>query len=678
MDVSAPTPADARPDASARVSAPRWKQLEAWAKTVAAYFTNHDPRFRYAIFPAFVVAAALYVRSPLSNYIFDEQEALLANPYVNGKSLGFFDAFRRDFWGLPPDRTIGSYRPLPNLVWRLLWHVSNQPFVHHLVNVVVHAVNAALVASFVFAVTRRRAQGWFAGGFFVCAAVLTEAVSGVVGIADVFGGLGVLLALHALRLPATESHRPAISLLSPAAVFAALMIGLLSKESAIVAVPLVAWAALVLSPALHPARPLRGVRALAIAVAAVAALVAYTYLRRHFFPVTMPAEYQTPLPASDPLAKRALHAFLGWFQQPHLPQDPINNPLVDADGPHRMAGALRVYARGLGQLALPLRLSGDYSAPSEPIPERVVFPESVIGGALLALPPLAAVVVWVSSLFRERRERRALPVSPESGARAAWLPSVCFGHATLVALGLLWIPIAYFPHSNIPVLLPTVRAERFWYMPAFGAAFMMGPLIVWLLARSASGILRGAIIAWFAFQAFSARWHALDYMDDLAFWRATMHAVPNSAKAQLNYSVMVGARQDLDERLRANDRAIALAPKWAMAHVYRGDTLCRKSGKAREAKQRGEQARLLALAWPSYVRGFELATNDSNLIALGLQCLWDEKSIESHKDELLAMATDYPGSWLAYLCGDIVHNGKEHDGVQKQYRPRSYDGGPKE
>ena len=34
--------------------------------------------------------------------------------------------------------------------------------------------------------------------------------------------------------------------------------------------------------------------------------------------------------------------------------------------------------------------------------------------------------------------------------------------------------------------------------------------------------------------------------------------------------------------------------------------------------------------------------------------------------------------WLAYLASDIVYNGKEHDGVQKKYRPRSYDGGPKQ
>ena len=448
---------------------------------------------------------------------------------------------------------------------------------------------------------------------------------------------------------------------------------MLSKESAIVAVPLIGWAALVLAPALHPERPLRAVRALSATLAALGALVAYTYLRRHFFPVAMPPEALAELPASEPVVRRALHAFLAWFQQPHLPEDPINNPLVNADVPQRIAGALRVYARGLGQLALPLRLSGDYSFPAEPIPERLVFPESVIGAALLVLPPLAAPIVWLGSLFRERRERRALVAlvatarrrpNRRAPARASWMPSVCFGHAALVAIGLLWIPIAYFPHSNIPVILPTVRAERFWYMPAIGAAFVVGPLLVWLLRLSASGILRGAVIAWFAFQAFSARWHALDYADDLVFWRATMRAVPTSAKAQLNYSVMVGARDDLPERLRANKRALALAPKWAMAHVYLGDTLCRQ-GKPIEG-------------WPSYVRGFELAPNDSNLIALGLQCLWDKKSIESHREELLRMVSEHPGSWLAFLASDIVHNGKEHDGVQKQYRPRSYDGGPKD
>src|SRR6187455_2121818 len=208
-------------------------------RSIAAYFTELQPTFWVAIVPALVVAALVYTRSPASNFIFDEQEALLANPYVNGTDLGFLDAFRRDFWGLPPERTIGSYRPLPNLVWWVFWRISELPWLPHWVNIVVHAANAALVASFAFALSRERNLSWFAGAAFLLAAVITEAVTGVVGLADVLGGLGVLLALHALRLPGYAM---------PFGVLAATSLGLFSKESVLCAVPLLGWAALVTAP----------------------------------------------------------------------------------------------------------------------------------------------------------------------------------------------------------------------------------------------------------------------------------------------------------------------------------------------------------------------------------------------------------------------------------------------
>ena len=71
----------------------------------------------------------LYTRHPATNFIFDEQEALLANPYVRAAAdpttkIGWLEAFRRDFWGLTPERTIGSYRPLPDLVWRAMWKIG--------------------------------------------------------------------------------------------------------------------------------------------------------------------------------------------------------------------------------------------------------------------------------------------------------------------------------------------------------------------------------------------------------------------------------------------------------------------------------------------------------------------------------------------------------------------------
>jgi hypothetical protein len=652
--------------------------------SVRRYFEEQDPRFSIAFAPALLVSILLFVRSPLSNYIFDEQEALLANPYVNDPKIPFLGAFSRDFWGLPPDRSIGSYRPIPNLVWRALWHVSHQPFIHHWVNVIGHAVNAALLAAFVLAASGRRQLSWLAGAIFLMAAVLTEAISGVVGIADVLGGLGVLAALHALRLPLWGM---------PFGVLVAVSFGLFSKESVIVAVPLVTLAAFTTAPLLHP-RPRRAVRALIALVAAATALVLYTEFRRLTFVThpdgfwdvppgsgwfrgfrhqvqkwwAQPRPLAEPPPPGTPWPKQQLLKFLAWFQQPSLPHDPINNPLVDAPMPLRVAAALRVYASGVGQIVFPWTLSGDYSYRAEPVPERRVFFGSVMG-ALLAVVPL---VVGVGSLVTHC-------VQSFRARRADWLERrYRLAPLALLATGLLWFPVAYFPHSNIAVLLPTVRAERFWYLPAVGTSLVLALVAVRLLHSRRQRLAATLLGAFFGVQAVQARSHALDYMDDLSFWDATRRAVPLSAKAQLNYSVMLGARGQLQERLKYNGIAKELAPKWPMAHIYYGDTLCRLAARP-ESGSPDAAARLARAerAVPHYLEGFRLAPNDPNLVSLALQCMWDEKIFLPHRQELTDLAAEHPGSWLAFLVTDTLESGDKNNGVQKKYRPRSYDEGPK-
>src|SRR5262249_18594817 len=232
---------------SAEYGIPRESLSASSVRRVRAYFLADDPNFWVAMVPAIALSALLFTRNLTTNFIFDEQEALLANPYVNGQNLPFRDAFKRDFWGLPPDRSVGSYRPIPNLLWRVvasgmhalhdfiarLTHVRSPfalyPWVFHWCNVILHAANGALLVCLVFYVTRRRGLAWLAGAIFVGCAVLTEAVSGVVGTADVLGGLGALLALASLALPLWGM---------PVCVFAAMLIGLFSKESALVCVPL--------------------------------------------------------------------------------------------------------------------------------------------------------------------------------------------------------------------------------------------------------------------------------------------------------------------------------------------------------------------------------------------------------------------------------------------------------
>ena len=701
---------------------PKKPYIQSFRGWLRDYFLGEDPTLSTALVPLCFLSMALFTRNPVkTNFIFDEQEALLANPYVRSVAdlalkIGWMEAFHRDFWGLTPDRTIGSYRPLPDLVWRLLWALGARdqtPFLHHWVNVLLHGLNGALMVMLILRWTKDRKTAWLAGAIFTASAVLTEAIAGVVGLADVLGTLGALLALLSLQLSLP---------IMPFALFAATLIGLYSKESALCIVPLVPLGALVLAHLDHPKKPLRFVRMLVALIATMGAFVLYVEARKKMFPTSTPTEL---LPAADVgkgHATKFFHALLRWYAQPGLPKDPLNNPLVDASPSFRIAGALRVYFRGIGQVLVPITLSGDYSAPQEPIPTSRVFPESILGSLLLIGPPIVAVIATVRTLLRDRKKHirveRELLASDDPGL--AVIPNrpdrARDYRAPIIALACMWVIVSYFPVSNIPIVLPTVRAERFWYFPVIGSSMLLALLFAsafekWKAAKKIPVALVGfglflvfyayswkfhyvgyfdhgvlgvlfvlavveAIRKWrmpiapaifvlfLVFQAVSARRHANDYSDDLVFWDATRKAVPNSSKAHLNYSVMQGARGNMEERRVANMRALELAPEWPMASVYLGDTLCRMHRPAE--------------AWPHYQRGFDLGPNDINLIALGLQCLWDEGYFETVKQDLATLGTAHPGSWLNFLQDDMALNGATHNGVDPKYRPRGYNEGPKE
>jgi protein O-mannosyl-transferase len=727
------------------------------------HFLRRDPTFWSLLAPLLVVSLILFSRWPGTNYIFDEQEALLANPYVNATGgLRFIDAIHRDFWGLPADRSVGSYRPIPDFFWRLLWHVSKQPFFHHIYNVFFHAINGAILGLVTFSWTKRRGTAVLAGFLFVACAVLTEAVSGIVGIADVLGGMGALLALAALSLPAWAM---------PFAVFTAIVFGLFCKESALVCVPLVPFAALLVAPLTHPHRPARVLRTVLAAVAAAGAFYLYVELRKRWFLSPLPSELAEPPPFEAGKLKRYAYDFLVWFHQAPLPKDPLNNPLAGTDMHHRVAGALRVYWRGLGQIVFPKTLSGDYSYPQEPVPDldsSRQLAEIYAGAVMMVVPPVTAVGLWLAALVRERRARKArvepwtspvpsvvvesayrreldrdprLPSGPDprleiaptrwrklavgsallviAGLAAALdrhlhgyvltltlrtvslnipvliikFPLAILGLGIiveslsrlvrpdaqgdavplsragliLVALGFVWIVVSYFPHSNIPAVLPTVRAERFWYFPAIGSSLVLAVLFS-SLSAAMQGVNRKIVPifvgVFFLFQGVMAYRHATNYRSDVDFWEATKDAVPNSAKAHLNYSVMKGARGDLETRLNESKKALELAPDWPMAHIYTGDTLCRLHRSAE--------------AWPYYEKGFDKGPNELSLIALALQCLHDEKELTSHEDALRALAAAHEGSWIAYLAIDTLQNAEKNNGVDPKYRPRGYNEGPKE
>lgn len=634
-------------------TAPSWlrSSFAALPERVREWAT--DPDFSIYFLAFMLVAVALFLRTPQGTgggFVFDEQEAILANPYVRGKQP-WLDAFKRDFWGLLPTASIGSYRPIPNFLWRALWKLQewrtkgtqsspiNTPFVWF--NLVFHATNGALLASIVRGTLKRVGVAWLAGLVFVSCAVLTEAVSGIVGIADVLGGLSLLLALAALRF------RP-IGL--GFAVFGATLFGLLSKETAIVNVGLVPLAALMLAPAIDEAHPARWERAIGAFVGSVVACGVYLVIRHKYFFVELALD-----PNAHGLAK-LVDKFKHYVGAPNLPVDPFNNPLAepDATNAQRIGGALRVYARGVGQVVFPRRLSPDYSFPQEPLPDRA-HPfglTSWIGAALMIGPPIAGAWAWWQA---QRRKPLCAELSLLGYALIAW-------------------PAAFFPLSNIVKTLPTVRAERFWYVSALATAVAIAIVLALLARRSPKWwyAVAGFTLAFLGFQGFKARAHANDFSNDLVFWKSAAEAVPNSAKAHLNYSVMLGARapeiwgwtttEAQEARLVENEWAAKLAPHWDMAFIYVGDTLC--------------QLNRMDEAWEWYKKGFRIGPQNSGLIALALQCMSDHNALLAHGADAEALITEIEktsqNSWYAYLARDTLERERKCRGVEEPQEPWTF------
>ncbi len=553
------------------------------------------------------VSAVLFVRPPTTGFVFDEQEALLASPVLRS-SAPIGDVFSHDFWGLPSDRSIGSYRPLVVLVWKLLSPTLalGTPFVFQLVNVLAHAL-AAL--SFSLLAERLGASSKAAFGAalgFVSLAISSETVCSVVCLADLLAALAILgAALAVLAVPL-------VAILP--ATLVVLLAALLCKETAM--------AGLVLLPLVVLVGRRSPLGALAAALGGAGALVLSVLARSELF---LRGRAPAPPPALD---LPGLGPFLTWLRPPRMPLAPLENPLVSAEPLQRVTTGLAVFAKQCLLTVVPVLPSGDYSAPRQPV--EGFGPYALLGAVLVF--GLLSVSVW--------------------GARKRSAP---------LALGGAWVVLAALPIANVLVLLPTVRADRLAYLPAVGLLLLVAALLTHLetapRTRLAS-FVSAALVFLLALEASQARASSMRYVTDLAFWEATAVGPRPNAKAELNLGIMLGARGDLPARIAHTRRAAELAPTWATAHVYLGDALCR-SGRVAEASE-------------PYVTGIALSPNSQSNVALALQCLWDRGGLGPVRARLDAIAARSPGSWLGYLLGRLDRDGATQGGVPREYRPRGY------
>lgn len=154
-----------------------------------------------------LVPLLAYLNSLGGDFVHDDIPAIVRNPDVRGDG-GLSRLLYMDFWGEPlaASGSHKSYRPLTTATFRLTASlVGLWPLAYHAVNVLLHAaVSAGLYVVCVQRLAMRPPTARVAAVLFSLHPVHTEAVSGIVGRADLLAGLFMLASFYVVTAGGTS------------------------------------------------------------------------------------------------------------------------------------------------------------------------------------------------------------------------------------------------------------------------------------------------------------------------------------------------------------------------------------------------------------------------------------------------------------------------------------------
>jgi tetratricopeptide (TPR) repeat protein len=242
-----------------------------------------------------------------------------------------------------------------------------------------------------------------------------------------------------------------------------------------------------------------------------------------------------------------------------------DNPLVNAGFWMARLTALEVLGKFFCLFVWPARLSADYSYNAIPL-----FHWNDLSALLeIVLSMGAALVVAILALRR----------------RTAKKPILFF---------LAFFLVAALPTSNLIVLIGSIMAERFMYLPSIGLA---GCVVAAVYALARRYPLRHPKAAWAAVAAaslaFAARTYArnFDWKDDLSLWTSAVKVCPGSAKAHYNLAKTLESLPGRTAEAIAEYRnSIRIDPNHADVHNNLANALSAIPGRMPEAIEEYEVA----------------------------------------------------------------------------------------
>ncbi len=406
------------------------------------------------------------------DYTFDDRLVVELNPRLSSPSqirtLVTTQLFEGHF-------KTANYRPFLLLTFAVqTWIHGPDPGLYRLVNVLLHATATVLVALWLLAIAVPRRAALTTAALFAVIPIHVEAVTSLVGRAEVLAAVLVLAGALLFRR-AFSGERFALS--AYAACLFAFTLAAFSKESSIVAPGLLG-----LGEAFRAYQTRETLRLKRLVVPWLGTLVPFVLV----------------LVVRAMLLGGALNTETTRISQ-------VENPLVVMSAPLRILNAANLLFMYPAKTFVPVHMAADHSANALPVATSLTDPTSWWGLALLAV-----LLAGVIALFRK-------------------------GH-TLPLFGVLLFLGTLFPLSNFLVVVGPPYADRLAYVPSIGiliAGFGLLALLVPERAVESGNRLFGLFLAaGVLVYASSTVDRNLVWQNDLTLYTDMVEKRPESAKAR--------------------------------------------------------------------------------------------------------------------------------------------------
>jgi tetratricopeptide (TPR) repeat protein len=485
-------------------------------------------RHGWRLLALWVLVFAAYSNSFTAGLLFDSAPVIEQDPRIREATPQNMDSILTgQYWYV--NKTAGLYRPVTTFSYLLNYAVlgnGTRPKGYHWINFALHGINVLLVYALGIAIFAQPMLAWALAAIWGLHPVLTESVTNIVGRADLLAAFGVLAGLLCHVRGVSATARRRLVWLL--GLSAAQTIGLFSKENAVVLPGIMLLYDLIWSE-----RSTWRKRAPAYAVLALP-LAAFFYLR-------------------------------GGLDT-HMLVEFTENPLVNSGFWTARLTAVKVTGKFLWLFLWPARLSADYSYNAVPVfGSAASFWENakaLITVAVCAAAALLAVLLAVR-------------------LRTTGKPLMFF---------LAFFFVALLPTSNLIIIIGSIMAERFLYLPSVGLAgclvaaihaLSQGSSRKWSAAARAAWVIMVVVCLGFAARTYARNF---DWQDERSLWTSTVNVCPSSARPHYNLAtVLAQIPGELPNAIAEFEAALRIRPDYAEAHYNLGNALALMPGRMPDA-----------------------------------------------------------------------------------------------